>query len=162
MSEKADFDVHGWPFSHSYDGSVGTDLYYEGEEDSLTGSYSGTYEKVTTIQSPEGGGAITDTARCQATIRDSGYLVINNEEMKASLEFGTSFGGDEPCHGKTVYSGSRGSHTMDFDWDQFETFAGLGFLESSIPGKNPQTVTGSYSLPEWGITWTWNLSLSGR
>jgi len=60
-----------------------------------------------------------------------------------------------------VYSGSRGTETVNFDWDQYETFAGLGFLEASIPTKNPKTVAGSYSLPEWDITWTWNLSLSG-
>ena len=162
VSEKADFEIHGWPFSHSYEGSVGTDLYYEGDEGSLTGSYSGTYKKITTIQSSEGQGTITDTAFCQATIRDSGYLVINNEELRSYLELGLSFVDEDPCRGQTVYSGLRGSHTMDFDWDQLETFAGMGFLESSIPGRNPQTVSGSYSLPEWSITWTWNISFSGR
>jgi hypothetical protein len=162
VSEHADFDVHGWPFSHEYEGSVGTDLYYEGEEDSLTGSYSGKYKKITTVRTPEGTSTTTDTASCQAIIRDSGYLLINNEEMRAYLELGVSFVGDEPCHGQSVYSGPRGSFTAEFDWDQLETFAGLGYLESSIPSRNPQTVTGSYSLPNWGITWTWNLSLSGR
>jgi hypothetical protein len=161
VTEKADLVVHGWSYSHSYDGSVGTDLYYEGEEGSVTGTYSGTYKKIVTIQSPEETATITDTAFCQATIRDSGYLLINNEEMRSSLDFGVSFVGDEPCRGTTVYSGSRGTETVDFDWDQYETFAGLGFLEASIATKNPKTVTGSYSLPEWDITWTWNLSLSG-
>jgi hypothetical protein len=162
VSENAHFDVHGWPFSHEYEGSVGTDLYYEGEEDSLTGSYSGKYKKITTVRTPEGTSTITDTASCQAVIRDSGYLAINNEEMRAYLEPGVTFVGDEPCHGQSVYSGPRGSFTMEFDWDQLETFAGLGYLESSIPAKNPRTVTGSYSVPNFGITWTWNLSLSGR
>jgi hypothetical protein len=162
VNEKADLQVHGWTFSHSYDGSVGTDLYYEGEDGSLTGSYSGTYKKIVTIEDPaEGAVTMTDTALCQATIQDSGYLLINNEEMRSSLDFGVSYVGDEPCHGTTVISTPRGSETVDFDWDQFETFAGLGYLESSIPAKNPRTITGSYSLPEWGITWTWDLSLSG-
>jgi hypothetical protein len=162
VSEDADFVVHGWPFSHSYEGSVGTDLYYEGDEDSLTGSYSGTYKKIVTIESPDGLATITDTAFCQATIRDGGYLVINNEEMRAHLELGLATIEEEPCRGTTVYSGPSGSFTAEFDWDQFETFAGMGFLESSIPAKDPRTVSGSYSLPGWGITWTWNLTLSGR
>jgi hypothetical protein len=161
VTEKADIEVHGWPYSHSYEETVGTELYYEGDEGSVTGSYSGSYKKITTISSSEGTGTITDTALCQALIRDGGYLMINNEEGSASLEFGVSFVGDRPCHGQTLYSGPRGSHTMEFDWDQYETFAGLGFLECSIAAKNPRTVTGSYSLPEWGITWTWNLSRSG-
>jgi hypothetical protein len=162
VMEKADFDVHGWPFSHEYEGSVGTDLYYEGEEDSVTGTYSGTYKKITTIRTAEGTSTITDSALCQAVIRDSGYLVVNDEEMRAYLEVGTSFVGYEPCRGQSVYSGPRDSFTMEFHWDQLETFAGLGYLEFYIPAKNPRTVTGSYSLPNLGITWTWNLSLSGR
>ena len=162
VTENAEFEVHGWPFSHAYEGSVGSDLYYEGDENSVTGSYSGTYKKITTTQSPEGTSTITDSAFCQAVIRDSGYLVINNVEMRAFLEVGVSFVGDQPCHGQSVYSGDRGSFTMDFDWDQHKTFAGLGYLEWTIPNKNPQTVSGSYSLPGWGITWTWNLELSGR
>jgi hypothetical protein len=162
VNEKADLEVHGWTFSHSYDGSIGTDLYYEGEDGSLTGTYSGTYKKIVTIEDPEEGTVtMTDTALCQAMIQDSGYLLINNEEMRSSLDFGLSYVGDEPCHGTTVISTPRGSQTLDFDWDQFETFAGLGFLESSISAKNPRAVTGSYSLPEWGITWTWNLRFSG-
>jgi hypothetical protein len=162
VNEKADLQIHAWPYCHSYEGSVGTDLYYEGAENSVTGSYAGSYKKITTIQSAEGTSTITDSALCQGMIRDTGYLVINNEEMKASLELGLSFVGDRPCRGQTVYAGARGSATLDFDWDQHLTFAGQGSLESNIPARNPQTVTGSYSLPEWGITWTWNLTLSGR
>jgi len=162
VSEKADFLIHGWRFSYSYDAVTGIELFYEGDEDSVTGSYSGTYKKVTTIQGEDEGGVITDSAFCNGTIRDSGYLVINNEEMRAFLDIGLSWSGDEQCQGQTTISGSSGSQTMDFEWDQHLTFAGMGFLETNISTINPKTITGSYSLPERGITWSWNLTLTER
>jgi len=159
--ENADFVIHGWPFSNSC-GLTGINLFYKGDESSVTGSYSGTYKFIYIIQREGEVGVITDTAFCNGTIRDSGYLEINNEEMKTFLDIGLSFEGDEQCQGQTIISGPNGSATTDFHWDQHLTFAGMGFLETTFSTKNPKTITGSYSLPVWGITWTWNLSLTER
>lgn len=162
VSEHADIQIHGWTYSHSYDDSTGTDLYYEGDENSVTGSYSGSYKRIYTVQDPSGGWTNTDTASCHGTIRDSGHLVINNEEMKTYLSVGLSMVGGEKCQGQSKYSSSGGSYTLEFDWANQHQFAGYDSLETNISAKNPQTVTGSYSIPSLGITWTWNLSLTGR
>lgn len=162
IKENATFQIHGWPFSHSTEAYIGTDLYYGGDENSVTGSYSGTYKRTDTDQHQHGTDVFTDTARCHGIISDSGYLVINNEEMKASLTIGLSFVGDKQCRGQTKYSSSSGSFTTDFVWANNFQFAGYESLETSISTKNPKTVSGSYSLPELGITWTWNLSKTGK
>ncbi len=160
--ERADFQIHGWTYSHSYDSSTGIDLYYEGDENSVTGSYSGNYLHIYTVQSPEGTSKITDTAQCRDTIRDSGYLVINNEEMRASLMIGVSSPEGERCRGQTEYVGPNSSFTTDFEWTKDIHFAGYESLEAHISTKDPKTVSGTYSLPDYGITWTWNLSKIGK
>jgi len=160
VTERAEIQIHGWPFSHTYDAVTGTDLYYEGDENSVTGFYSARYRKVTTVRREQGTSVTTDTARCQGTISDGGYLVINNEEMTAHLLIGASM--DEQCTGQTTISGTGGSGTIDFDWDHHLSFAGDSSLDANIATKNPSSVSGSFSLPEYGITWTWNLTKTGK
>ena len=160
INENAHFQIRGWTFTHTYDDLVGIDVYYEGDEGSVTGNYSGTYKKTTTIQREGDTVVATDTARCQSIIKDGGYLVINNEEMKAYLCVGVS--GDDNCSGQTTFSDRGGSYTIDFDWDQYLSMEGSDSLESTISTKNPRTVSGTFQIPEWGITWTWNLTKTGK
>ena len=163
VTEIANFQIHGWTFSHSYASSTGTDLYYGVEENSVTGSYSGKYKSVYTSQDEHGIQVMTNTAQCLGNIRDSGYLVINNEEMKAYLTVGLSMeGGEEKCQGLTEYTSGSGSFTTEFVWANNLQFAGYESLETKISTKNPRTVSGSYSLPRLGITWTWNLTKTGK
>lgn len=160
VTEKANFVIHGWPFSHTYDAVTGTDIYYEGDDNSVSGTYSARYRKVTTVRREQGTSVTTDTAQCMGKINDSGYLVINNEEMSSHLMVGSSM--DEQCKGQTTISGLGGSGTLDFDWDHHLSFAGEGSLDVGISTTNPRTISGSFSLPEYGITWTWNLAKTGK
>jgi len=160
VSEIANFQIHG--LTYSPEGSTGTDLYYEGDENSVTGSYSGSYKRIDTYQEPSYVQTLTSTASCHGAIRDSGYLVINNKEMKAYLYVGQSMVGEEKCQGQTKASTPSFSHTVEFVWANINQFSGDESLETNISAKNPQTVTGSYSIPSLGITWTWNLSLTGK
>jgi len=163
ISEHANIQIHGWPFSHSTDEYIGTDLYYDGDENSVTVTYSGSYKRVFTHQYSGGKETFTytDTAQCQDVIRVTGYLVINNEEMKAYLTINL-FPGNVICHGLTKVVMPYGSHTSDFNWTDNFRFYDATNLESNLSAKNPQTVTGSLEFPNYGITWTWNLTKTGR